>query len=82
MQRTIMEHQSVEYKGHVILPKPVCENEGRCFGGYEISKDGVVIRVRENIFPGFLYPDAAVTDSIEHAKLEIDNLMSVKGNSA
>lgn len=74
-----MEHQPVEYKGFVILPIPACDAEGRYYGGYEISKDGKVIDVREDIFPGFFYLDAAVTDSIEHAKLEIDNLAAVKG---
>jgi hypothetical protein len=78
----IMEHQRVDYKGHVILPMPVCEKEGMCYGGYEISKDGTVISVRKNIFPGFFYLDAAVEDSVEHAKLEIDSRLAVKEHSA
>ncbi|MDB5764434.1 MAG: fructosamine kinase family protein [Herminiimonas sp.] len=78
----IMDHQRVDYKGHVILPMPACEKEGRCYGGYEISKDGEVISVRKNIFPGFFYLDAAVEDSVEHAKLEIDSLVAAKGSSS
>jgi hypothetical protein len=77
-----MDDQSIEYKGHTIFPEPVCGTEGRWFGGYKIARDGNIIRSRTNIFPGFLYCDAAHEDSIEHAKLEIDNLVAVKGHSA
>jgi hypothetical protein len=72
-----MEHQRVEYRGYVIEPMPAFENQGRYEGGYEISKGGKVIRVRRNIFPGSFYVAAAITDSIERAKAEIDNLVAM-----
>jgi len=77
----IVVHQSIEYKGCVILPITTSttfetDSESMYRGGYEISKDGKTLRVRRNLFPKFFYIDAAVTDSIEYAKLEIDNLVS------
>lgn len=77
----IMHDQRIEYKGYVIEPIPPPEDAGRYDGGYEISKDGKIVSIRKNIFPGCFYFDAAVTESIEHAKLEIDNLVAVKGRS-
>ncbi len=68
-----MDNQHVEYKGFTIVSMPSGGTDGTWFGGYEILKDGVSISVRKNIFPGFHYFPAARDDSIEHAKLEIDN---------
>jgi hypothetical protein len=68
-----MSTQQVDYKGYIILPSLQCDSEGRFYGCYEIEKDGVIYRSRKNLFPGFFYSDAAREDSIEHAKLEIDN---------
>ncbi|TCS32585.1 hypothetical protein EDC30_1219 [Paucimonas lemoignei] len=73
-----MDHQPVEYKGYTILPIAIPEGEDLYFGGYEISKDGKVVRVRKKTMPGFFYRDAALTDSIEHAKLEIENLVAMQ----
>jgi hypothetical protein len=72
-----MQAQRIAYKGYQIQPITTAEDVGRYYGAYEISKDGRVVSARSNIFPGFFYRDAAVADSIEHAKLEIDNLASV-----
>jgi len=71
-----MEPGRVEYKGYVIQPLLVSEIEGRYESGYEISKHGKVVRIREHIFPGSFYRSAALTNSIEHAKLEIDSLVN------
>ena len=65
--------EQIEYKGYVIQPLPSGEEDGWYFGGYEISKDGRTVAVRRNIFPGFCYFNAALVDSIEHAKLEIES---------
>lgn len=70
-----MDTQHVAYKDYTIYPMPSCGTESRWYGGYEISKNGAVIRTRKNIFPGFLYFSAARDDSIETAKLEIDNIV-------
>ena len=64
----------VEYKGCIILPMPVAEREGRYHGGYAILKNGQLMRVRRDLFPGCLYRKVALKESIEYAKLEIDNL--------
>jgi hypothetical protein len=77
----IMDHQRVEYKGYAILPMAFPEGEDMYYGGYEISKDGKIIRVRKNIRPGFFYRDAALIDSVEHAKLEIENLVAMQGHA-
>ncbi|WP_194726908.1 hypothetical protein [Noviherbaspirillum malthae] len=76
-----MDHQQVEYKGYGIRPIAVPQGEDMYFGGYEISKDGKVVSVRKNIMPGFFYRDAALIDSVEHAKLEIENLVSMRGHA-
>lgn len=55
---------------------PVAEREGRCHGGYAILKNGRLMRVRRDLFPDCLYRKVALKESIEHAKLEIDNLSS------
>jgi hypothetical protein len=69
-----MDIKSVDYKGYMIYPMPIQGSEAMWYGGYEITKNGLPIRRRKKIFPGFLYQDAAWNDSIEHAKIEIDNL--------
>lgn len=71
-----MQAQRIEYKGYLIQPLASPEDVGRHYGAYEITKDGKMVSARANIFPGFVYRDAALADSIEHAKLEIDNLSS------
>ncbi|MDB5838578.1 MAG: fructosamine kinase family protein [Herminiimonas sp.] len=63
----------VEFQGYLIVTKPD-ESGGKWYGGYELVKDGSVVRSRNHIYPGFFYFDAACEDSIEHAKLEIENL--------
>jgi hypothetical protein len=72
----IMNTPQVEYKGYVISPTLTCDATGKYFGGYAILKGANVLSRRENLFPGFFYTDAARDDSIEHAKLEIDNWQS------
>ena len=74
-----MEHQQVEYKGYAILPLAVPEREDLYFGGYEISKEGKTVSARKKIMPGFFYRDVALRDSIERAKLEIENLVAMQG---
>ncbi len=69
-----MDNEHLEYKGYTIFPIPAMGTGGVWYGGYEIAKSGTTVRVRRNVFPGFFYFDAARTDSIEHAKLEIDNI--------
>jgi hypothetical protein len=64
----------IEYRGYTIRPRPVTDNGELWFGGYEIRKNGEVVRERSNIFPGFFHFGAACSDSIEHAKIEIENL--------
>jgi hypothetical protein len=66
----------MDYKGYQILPKPVCEGDGLWFGGYDILKNGHTVRSRTNIFPSTFYFNAACADSIEHAKIEIENLVA------
>jgi len=68
-----MEFPQVEYKGHMIVARPVCGTDGKWFGGYEILKGGQLVSRREHIVPSSFYVDGACTDSIEYAKLEIDN---------
>lgn len=71
-----MNTEPVKYKGYTIFPAP-SQNTGCSiwYAGYEITKDGSPVSIRKHIFPGFLYSDAALTDSIEHAKMEIDNIV-------
>jgi hypothetical protein len=68
--------QIMDYKGYQIVPKPVSDAEGMWIGGYEILKDGRTVSSRPNIFPRTLYFKAACADSIEHAKIEIENLVA------
>lgn len=71
-----MESDYVEYKGCRIAPKPASDPGGRWYGGYAIwTRDGSLVSTRTYIFPGFLYFDAAWHDSVEYAKVEIDNLI-------
>ncbi|WP_088710437.1 hypothetical protein [Noviherbaspirillum denitrificans] len=76
-----MDHQQIEYKGYAIRPIAIPEGEDMYFGGYEISKDGKLVSERKNIMPGFFYRDAALIDSVEHAKLEIENLVAMQGHA-
>lgn len=68
--------QTMEYKGYQIVPKPTCEGDGTWIGGYDILKDGRIVSSRRNIFPRTRYFKAACADSIEHAKIEIENLVA------
>lgn len=70
----------VEYKGCVILPMATRQSEDWHNGAYEIWKDGELVRFRINLFPGSFYRSAAVAQSIEDAKLEIDNLFGSNGD--
>jgi hypothetical protein len=72
--------QTMEYKGYQVVLKPSCPSGSMWYGGYDILKDGRMIASRANIYPGFFYFKAACTDSIEHAKIEIDNLASGTSN--
>jgi hypothetical protein len=76
-----MQDETIEYKGFTIAAAPTVDASGRWFGAYRISRDGQSIRIREHIFPGFLYFDASFNDSIEHAKLEIDYLSAGEGSA-
>lgn len=71
-----MANERLRYKGYTILPTPATDNGEMWFGGYEIMKDGVKVRERNHIFPGFPYYAAAHSGSIEHAKMEIENLVA------
>ncbi len=64
-----------EYKGYSITPLPPIERDGGFYGGYEIDKDGAPVSRRTELFPVLQYESAALTESIEHAKIEIDNLL-------
>jgi hypothetical protein len=69
--------QIMDYKSYRIVPKPTASGTDEIwFGGYEISKDGRTISSRTHIYPGFPYFKAACIDSIEHAKIEVDNLIA------
>lgn len=76
-----MEFPRVEYKGYTIVARPVCGTDGKWFGGYEILKGDQTVSRREYVLPSFFYVDGACTDSIEHAKLEIDNRVSESQDS-
>ncbi len=76
-----MNNTHVDYKGYRIWPKPSCGADGKWYGGYDIVKDDAPVSTRTTIFPGFLYVDAATEDSIEQAKIEIDNLIPIRGES-
>lgn len=69
-----MNIEPVKYKGYTIFPTPSQNPGSLWYAGYEITKNGSPVSIRKNIFPGFLYSDAAWNDSIEHAKMEIDNI--------
>lgn len=69
-----METEQITYKGYVIVPLPSQGAGEQWHSGYEIRKDGVPVRVRHNLDPGVYYSDAALHESIERAKLEIDNI--------
>jgi hypothetical protein len=71
----------MDYKGYQILPKPT-EHDGLWSGGYDILKDGRTISSRTNVYPSTFYFKAACTDSIEHAKMEIENLIAVSGGGS
>lgn len=66
----------MNYRGYQIVPKPTSPGGTGSvwYGGYEISRNGVTVARRSNIFPGCLYFQTACTDSIETAKTEVDNL--------
>ncbi len=72
-----MESEHIDYKGYTIYPLPMMGGGEQWYGGYDIQKDGATIRVRRNIFPSFPYFSAARCDSIEHAKMEIENLVQI-----
>ena len=69
-------HPAVEYKGFGIAPKPTRGSDGKWYGGYDIMKDAMPVSTRTHIFPGFLFEMPAAEDSIEHAKIEVDNLIA------
>lgn len=66
--------EHVKYRGYTIFPMPSQNAGAMWYAGYEITRNGTPVSIRKNIFPGFFYPGAAWTDSIEHAKMEIDNI--------
>lgn len=70
--------QTQDYKGYGITPLPPVEKDGGFYGGYEIDKDGVPVSRRTELFPVLQYESAARTESIEHAKIEIDNLLQMR----
>ncbi len=76
-----MNDPEIDYKGYRIYAAPMCGNDGKWYGAYDITKDGTSIRSRTHVFPGFLYREAAAEDSIEQAKLEIDELVAFQGHS-
>ncbi|TFW09831.1 hypothetical protein E4K72_03985 [Oxalobacteraceae bacterium OM1] len=67
--------EPTQYRGYIILPTPQRERNGEYSGGYAILKAGTVVRIRERVFPARLYLRAAIAESVQHAKLEIDFLM-------
>lgn len=72
-----MDHQIMNYKGYQVLPRPTASGDGDLyFGGYEIVKDGRSISCRTRLYPGVHYLSAACAASLEHAKIEIDHLVS------
>jgi hypothetical protein len=75
-----MNMQIMNYKGYQVLPRPTASGDGNLyFGGYEIVKDGRTVSCRTGLYPGVHYLSAARSASLEHAKIEIDNLVSPPG---
>jgi hypothetical protein len=72
-----MNSQIMNYKGYQVLPRPTSAGDDDLFfGGYEIVKDGRTVSCRTKLYPGVHYLSAACAASLEHAKIEIDNLVS------
>lgn len=69
------------YRGYFITPLPPVEKDGGFYGGYEIERGGLPVSRRTELFPVTQYERAALTESIEHAKLEIDNLLAMQASS-
>jgi hypothetical protein len=69
-----MDTLPVSYKGYTIIPMPSADTGQLWFGGYEIRKGDTRISMRQGLHPGVFYSDAACIESIERAKIEIDNL--------
>ena len=70
-------NQSVEYRGYVIVPKPVQGHDDLWHDGYQILKGGASISSRTNTESAHSTLDTAYDSSVEFAKIEVDNLVAL-----
>ncbi|WP_395826086.1 hypothetical protein [Collimonas sp.] len=68
---------SVEYRGYLIVPKPLQAHDDLWHDGYQIWKAGVSISSRANTESAHATRTTAMDSSIEFAKIEVDNLAAM-----
>lgn len=68
---------SVEYRGYVIVPKPLQGHDDLWHDGYQILKAGVSVSSRTNTESAHTTRNTAVDSSVEFAKIEVDNLVAL-----
>ncbi|WP_211453651.1 hypothetical protein [Collimonas antrihumi] len=69
--------QNVEYRGYVIVPKPVQGHDDLWHDGYQILKAGASVSCRTNTESAHNSVDTAYDSSVEFAKIEVDNLVAL-----
>jgi len=69
--------QNVEYRGYVIVPKPVQGHDDLWHDGYQILKAGAGVSSRTNTESAHTSEDTAYDSSVEFAKIEVDNLVAL-----
>jgi hypothetical protein len=69
--------QNVEYRGYVIVPKPVPGHDDLWHDGYRILKAGTSVSSRTNTESAHISRNTACDSSVEFAKIEIDNLLAL-----
>lgn len=69
--------QNVDYRGYVIVPKPVQGHDDLWHDGYQILKGGASVSSRTNTESAHSTQNTAYDSSVEFAKIEVDNLVAL-----
>jgi hypothetical protein len=70
-------NENVEYRGYVIVPKPVQGHDDLWHDGYQILKAGSSVSSRTNTESAHTSLHTAYDSSVEFAKIEVDNLVAL-----
>ncbi|WP_211466503.1 hypothetical protein [Collimonas silvisoli] len=70
-------NQNVEYRGYVIVAKPVQGHDDLWHDGYQILKAGASVSSRTNTESAHASANTAYDSSVEFAKIEVDNLVAL-----